>query len=98
MVTVSVMADAAVGSSYLGDTELAGSQLPLHLLHLLEALRLGALQLFAALHHRLHLGLHLTDVETGHSEFFINETTALLLLTDQKKILVRPNKMYSVYL
>lgn len=54
-VTVLVKADAAVGSSYLGDTELAGSQLPLRVFHLLGALRLGALQLFAALHHRLHL-------------------------------------------
>lgn len=72
-------------SSYLGDTELAGGQLPLRLLHLLGAHQLGALQLFTALHHRLHLGLHLTDVETGHCEFFINEATALLLLIDQKK-------------
>lgn len=38
MVTVSVMPDAAVGRSYLGDTELAGSELPLRLLHLLSAL------------------------------------------------------------
>lgn len=56
MVTVSMTAEAAVvSSSYLGDAELAGSQLHLHLLHLLGALGLGALQLFAALHHRLHL-------------------------------------------
>lgn len=71
-------------SKYLGDTELAGSQLPLHLLHLLVALRLSALQLFAALHHRPHLRLHLTDVETGHSELLINQTAALLLLMDQE--------------
>lgn len=50
------MAEVAVRhGSYLGDAELAGSQLRLHLLHLLGALSLGALQLFAALHHRLHL-------------------------------------------
>lgn len=84
MVTVSTMADAAVGNSYLGDTELAGSQLPLRRLHLLDALTLAALQLFAALHHRLHLRLHLANVESGHSEFFIYEARALLLLMDQK--------------
>lgn len=50
------MAEAAVSyGSYLGDAELAGSQLRLHLVHLLGALSPGALQLFAALHHRLHL-------------------------------------------
>ncbi len=56
MATVSPAAEAAVVSScYLGDAELAGSQLRLHLLHLLGAFCSGALQLFAALHHRLHL-------------------------------------------
>ena len=38
------MATASVaGSSYLGDAELAGSQLHLHIIHLLRALGLGAL-------------------------------------------------------
>lgn len=79
------MAEAAVSyGSYLGDAELAGSQLRLHLVHLLGALSPGALQLFAALHHRLHLWLHLADVETGDGELFINETAALLLLRGQK--------------
>lgn len=56
MATASMMAEAAVmSSSYLGDAELAGSQLHLHLVHLLGAPGLGALQLFAALHHHLHL-------------------------------------------
>lgn len=56
MVTVSMMAEAAEEScSDLGDAQLAGSQIPLSPLHLLAALGLGALQLLAALHHRLHL-------------------------------------------
>lgn len=94
MATVSMMTEAVgASSSYLGDAELAGSQLHLRLLQLLGSLCLGALQLFAALDHRLHLWLHLTDVETGHSELFINETTALLLLRRQKNIVIRPQKM-----
>lgn len=40
--------------SYLGDAQLAGSQLLLVLVHLLVALGLGALQLLAAFHHGLH--------------------------------------------
>lgn len=71
-------------SRYLGDAELAGIQMALHLVQLLAALRLTALQLFAALHHGLHLRLHLTDVEPGHSELLVNETAALLLLSGEE--------------
>lgn len=74
------MAEAAGSGSYLGDAELAGGQLTLCLVHLLAALGLGALQLFQPLHHRLHIRLHLADVETRHGELFVEETTAVLLL------------------
>lgn len=79
-----MMAEGAAGSCYLGDAQLAGGQLSLCLSHLLGALSLGALQLFAALHHCLHLRLHFTDVESSYGELFIDVTTALLLLRRQK--------------
>lgn len=68
------------GHGYLGDAELAGCQLGLHLVHLLAAVAHGALQLLAAFHHRLHLWLHLADVKTSHRELFIDQAAALLLL------------------
>lgn len=68
------------GHAYLGDAELAGRQLRLHLVHLLAAVAHGALQLLAAFDHGLHLWLHLADVKTSHCELFINQAAALLLL------------------
>ena len=62
------------------DAQLAGGQLQLVLVHLLVALRLGALQLLAALHHGLHLRLHLADVEAGHRELLVDHAAALVLL------------------
>lgn len=76
--------DLDMKRSNLGDAELAGCQLPVHLLHLLGALGLGAFQLLAALHHRLHFGLHLADVKTSNSELFVDDTAALLLLRGDK--------------
>lgn len=70
----------AARSSYLGDAELAGCQLCLHLSHLLAAVAHSALQLLAAFDHCLHLWLHLADVKTSHRELFINQAAALLLL------------------
>ena len=46
----------------------------------LSALGLGALQLLAALHHGLHLGLHLADVEARHRELLVDQPAALVLL------------------
>lgn len=46
---------AGGGGTCLRDSQLAGGQLFLVLVDLLVALRLGALQLLAALHHGLHL-------------------------------------------
>lgn len=66
--------------AYLGDAQLAGGQLLLVLVHLLVALGLGALQLLAALHHALHLGLHLADVEARHGELLVDQPAALVLL------------------
>lgn len=68
------------GGGYLGDSELEGNQLHLCRLNLLGALGPGALQLFAVLHHRLHLRLHLADVETSHGELLVDEAAALVLL------------------
>lgn len=85
------------GSGYLGDAQLASSQLPLGLVQLLAALCLSALQLFAALHHGLHLRLHLTDVETGHGELLVNHTAALLLLWGWKKCEVALKQVFSVF-
>jgi len=68
------------GGAHLGDAQLAGSQLLLVLVHLLVALRLGALQLLAALHHGLHLRLHLADVEARHRELLVDHAAALVLL------------------
>lgn len=48
--------------TYLRDAELTCGKFFLILLHFLIALRLGALQLLAALHHALYLRFHLADV------------------------------------
>ncbi len=71
--------------SYLGDAQLAGSQLLLVLVHLLVALGLGALQLLAAFHHGLHFWLHLTDVEASHCELLLDHATAALVLLEGQK-------------
>lgn len=71
--------------TYLGDAELAGGQLLLVLVHLLVALRLGALQLFAAFHHGLHFRLHLADVQTGHCELLVDHAAAALVLLQSRR-------------
>lgn len=65
---------------YLGDAELAGGQLLLVLVHLLVALCLGALQLFAAFRHGFHFRLHLADVQAGHCKLLVNHAAAALVL------------------
>ena len=69
-----------IAHSYLGDAKLAGSKLLLILVHLLVALCLGALQLFAAFGHGLHFRLHLADVQTSHCELLVDHAAAALML------------------
>lgn len=71
--------------TYLRDAELTCSKLFLVLIHFLIALRLGALQLLAALHHALHLRFHLADVQSGHCELFVNHATHFRLLTGESR-------------
>lgn len=75
--------------AYLGNTQLAGCHLGLHLVHLLAAVAQRALQLFAAFDHGLYLWLHFADVKTSHCELFVNQATALLLLLHQEIQVVR---------
>lgn len=84
------------GESHLGGSELTGGQLLLHLLHLLAAFSLAALQLLAALHHGFHLRLHFADVETGDGELFIDDAATLLLLRFDKKKSTETSKLFSV--
>lgn len=62
---------------HLCHKEVTRGQLPARLLHLALALHLEVLQVAAALHHRLHLRLYLTDVEAGHCELLLYRTTDL---------------------
>lgn len=62
---------------HLWDEQLAGGQLSAGFLHLAMALQLHVLQLPAALHHRLHLRLDLTDVQPRHGELLLDRTADL---------------------
>ena len=70
---------------YLRDEQLTGRQLLLIGLDLAVGVGLSALQLFAAVHQRLHLRLHLTDVETGQSELLLHRRAVPLCLWGLKE-------------
>lgn len=82
--------------SHLGGSELTGGQVLLHLLHLLAAFSLAALQLLATLHHGFHLRLHFADVETGSGELFIDDAATLLLLRFDIEKSTETSKLFSV--
>lgn len=65
---------------HLRDEQLTGRQLLLIGLDLAVGVGLSALQLLAAVHQRLHLRLHLTDVETGQSELLLHRRAVPLRL------------------
>lgn len=69
--------------THLGDEELAGRELPLAGVHLPVGVHLGALQLLAAVHQRLHLRLHLADVEPGHGELLLDHPVHICQLSTQ---------------
>lgn len=69
------------GVAYLGDEQLAGCQLPLAGIHLPVGVHLGALKLFAAVHQRFDLRLHLADVQSGHGEFLFNDSVHICQLS-----------------
>lgn len=58
--------------THLWNEELASCELPLAGVHLPVGVYLGALQLFAAVHQRLHLRFHLADVKPCHGELLLN--------------------------
>lgn len=67
----------------LWDEELAGCQLFLVGLKLPWCFGLSSFQLFAAVHQRLHLWLHLADVETCHGELFFHHSRTLRWLQEE---------------
>lgn len=71
---------ATSGDGYLGDEQLTGRQLLLIGLDLAVGVGLSALQLLAAVHQRLDLGLHLADVEASHGELLLHHQAVPLHL------------------
>lgn len=72
--------------AYLRDKQLASCQLPLAGIHLPVGVRLGALQLLAAVHERLDLRLHLANVQAGHGELLFDDSIHICQLSTEGNI------------
>lgn len=75
------------GVTYLGNEQLAGSQLPLAGIHLPVGVHLGILELFAAVHQGFDLRLHLADIQAGHGELLLNDSIHICQLSTGRRTL-----------